>query len=86
MIVYQQIGIDDFKTAFPLVANPYNADAPWAGCQFAATGDELAYVMAADPLTIWSVLDGDQIVSGYQADALGYLVSSVGTNVALLIS
>jgi len=47
------------------------------GCFFETYGEQLDIVIAADPLCIWTILDSDDVVSGYHvANRAGYLIST----------
>ncbi|HVX16315.1 MAG TPA: hypothetical protein VHC22_34330 [Pirellulales bacterium] len=76
---------DEFDAAYPLVANHLNPNASWGfgdgpGCLFETYGEELAFVLRQDPLTIWTLVDGDDgnqyVISGYHlVNRVGYLIS-----------
>lgn len=78
---------DEFDDTYPLVPNHLNHNASWAygdgpGCLFETYGEELDFVRAQDPATIWTLVDGsngDQYLhSGYHlVDRIGYLLSTV---------
>jgi hypothetical protein len=78
---------DDFDRQYPLRANHLDPDATWAfddgpGCLFGLSREELQFVMAQDPKTVWTLIDGDDglswLVSGvHHVNRVGYLVSTV---------
>ncbi len=78
---------DAFGATYPLVPNHLNPSAGWAtgeasGCLFETYGQELGFVRAQDPRTIWTLLDGDDgdlyLASGYHfVNRIGYLLSTV---------
>jgi hypothetical protein len=82
-----ELSEDSFDATYPLVTNHINLNASWAcgegtGCLFETYGEELDFVRAQDPLTIWTLLDGDDgdlyLASGYHiVNRIGYLVSTV---------
>jgi hypothetical protein len=77
---------DEFDAQYPLHRNHLNPNATWGfaddgGCLFETYGEELRFVLAQDPSTIWTFLDGDDgqyVVSGYHlVNRIGYLVSTI---------
>ncbi len=82
-----QLTEDEFDTKYPLVRNHIDPNASWSdnegpGCLFETYGEEVEFVRQQDPLTIWTVIDGDDddmyITSGYHfVNRLGYLISTV---------
>jgi hypothetical protein len=78
---------EEFDDRFPLLINHLNPNASWGtgnegGCLFETYGDELEFVRGQDPLTIWTLVDGDHrdqyLLSGFHfVNRIGYLVSSV---------
>jgi hypothetical protein len=65
---------DEFDASYPLRINHLNPSASWAfgegpGCLFETYGAELDFVKKQDPLTIWTLVDGDDddmyVQSGY---------------------
>ena len=57
---------DEFDASYPLVTNHINPNASWAfgdgpGCLFETYGEELDFVRAQDPRTIWTLVDGDDV-------------------------
>ena len=82
-----QITEDEFDTKYPLITNHINPNASWAfgegpGCLFETYGEELDFVRAQDPRTIWTLVDGDDgnqhVISGYHlVNRIGYLISTI---------
>jgi len=82
-----EIDEDAFDASYPLRTNHLNPNASWAygdgpGCLFETYGDELAFVRQQDPLTVWTLFDGDDgdqyLVSGFHyVNRIGYLISTV---------
>ena len=82
-----QLTEDEFDNRYPLVRNHLDANASWSdnegpGCLFETYGEEVEFVRQQDPLTIWTVIDGDDddtyITSGYHfVNRIGYLISTV---------
>lgn len=78
---------DEFDDRFKLVPNHLNPNASWSygdgpGCLFETYGEELAFVRQQDPLTVWTLVDGDDgdmyVVSGFHfVNRIGYLISTV---------
>ena len=78
---------DEFDAQYPLITNHINPNASWAfgdgpGCLFETYGEELDFVRAQDPRTIWTLVDGDDdnqyVISGYHfVNRIGYLVSTI---------
>ena len=78
---------DEFDDRYPLVQNHLNPNASWAfgdgpGCLFETYGDEFAFVRQQDPLTVWTLVDGDDgdmyVISGFHfVNRIGYLISTV---------
>ena len=78
---------DEFDAQYPLVTNHINPNASWVfgdgpGCLFETYGEELTFVRSQDPLTIWTLVDGDDgnqyVLSGYHfVNRIGYLVSTI---------
>ncbi|HVX13825.1 MAG TPA: hypothetical protein VHC22_21765 [Pirellulales bacterium] len=91
---------DEFDAAYPLVTNHLNPNATWAfgdgpGCLFETYGDELAFVLRQQPLTVWTLVDGDDgnqyVISGYHlVNRIGYLISKApfpeDTDIEVLIA
>ena len=77
---------DEFDARYTLVPNHLDLNASWTygdghGCLFETYGEELDFVRAQDPQTIWTLVDGsngDQYLhSGYHlVDRIGYLIST----------
>jgi hypothetical protein len=79
-----ELTLEEFEERFPRVANPHpDAEPTWEdddgnGCWFETFGDQLEFVKKQNPLTIWTVLDDDSVVSGFHvANRSGYLISKV---------
>lgn len=82
-----QMTEDEFDEQYPLVSNHLNPNASWAfgdgpGCLFETYGAELDFVRSQNPLTIWTLVDGDDnsqyVISGYHlVNRIGYLISTV---------
>lgn len=82
-----ELSEDEFDELFPMVRNHLNPTASWAfgdgsGCLFETYGDELEFVKRQDPLTVWTLVDGDDgdlyVISGpHFVNRIGYLVSTV---------
>jgi hypothetical protein len=77
-----ELTMEEFEERFPLVANPFeDADPIWQdddgnGCWFETYGEQLEFVTKQNPLNVWTVMDDDQIQSGFHvANRSGYLVS-----------
>ena len=79
---------DEFDASYPLVTNHINPNASWAfgdepGCLFETYGEELDFVRAHDPRTIWTLVDGadddnQYVLSGYHlVNRIGYLISTI---------
>ena len=78
---------DEFDDRYQLVPNHINRSAGWAigeagGCLFETHGEEFAFVRRQDPLTVWTLVDGDDgdmyLVSGLHfVNRVGYLLSTV---------
>lgn len=78
---------DEFDDRFKLVPNHINRNATWAfgdgpGCLFETYGDEFAFVRQQDPLTVWTLVDGDDgdmyVLNGlHLVNRIGYLISTV---------
>lgn len=78
---------DEFDDRFPLVANHLNPTASWCvneqgGCLFETYGEELEFVRNQNPLTVWTLVDGDDgdqyLLSGFHfVNRIGYLISRV---------
>jgi hypothetical protein len=78
---------DEFDVRYPLVVNHINLNASWGfgdgpGCLFETYGEELAFVRSQNPLTIWTIVDGDDgnqyVLSGYHlVNRIGYLISTI---------
>ena len=78
---------DEFDDTYPLVANHIDPNASWSpangpGCLFETYGEELDFVRAQNPRTIWTLVDGDDdnqhVISGYHlVNRIGYLISTV---------
>ena len=76
---------DEFDARYTLVPNHLDFNASWAygdgpGCLFETYGEELDFVRAQDPRTIWTLMQGDDdvdyLVSGYHlVNRIGYLIS-----------
>jgi hypothetical protein len=77
---------DEFDNRYQLVQNHLNPNASWAfgngpGCLFETYGEELALVRQQDPLTVWTLVDGDDgdqyLISGYHlVNRIGYLITT----------
>tara|TARA_R110002072_G_scaffold303121_1_gene494591 strand:+ start:123352 stop:123699 length:348 start_codon:yes stop_codon:yes gene_type:complete len=77
---------EQFEARFPLIRNHLNPTACWDsgdgyGCLFDNTGPELDFIQQADPLTVWTVVDGEDgdlyVLSGrHFVNRIGYLVST----------
>ena len=82
-----ELSEDEFDELFPLVQNHLYPTASWAfgdgpGCLFETYGEERAFVMRQDPLTVWTLVDGDDgdlyVISGpHFVNRIGYFVSAV---------
>ena len=82
-----QLTEDEFDAKYPLLTNHLDPNASWSfgdgpGCLFATFGEELDFVRSQNPLTIWTLVDGDDgnqhVVSGYHlVNRIGYLISMV---------
>jgi hypothetical protein len=82
-----EITEDEFDERFPLLTNHLNPNASWGtgnegGCLFETYGEELEFVRRQDPLTVWTLVDGDvgdqYLVSGFHfVNRIGYLISSI---------
>ena len=75
---------DQFAEQYPLRTNHLNPHAAWedehGGCLFETYGEELAFVRQQDPLTVWTLIDGDDgdlyLLSGFHCvNRIGYLLS-----------
>lgn len=76
---------DEFEQQYILLTNNLNPTAGWGygdsnGCLFETYGQELAFVTAADPNRVWTLVDGDDgdmyLVSGLHfVNRVGYLIS-----------
>ena len=82
-----ELSEDEFDDLFPLVQNHLNPTASWAfddgpGCLFETYGEELEFVKRQDPLTVWTLVDGEDgdlyVISGpHFVNRIGYLVSTI---------
>jgi len=82
-----EIDEDTFDALYPLRPNHLNPNASWGysdgpGCLFETYGQELEFVRQQDPLTVWTLVDGDDgdqyLVSGIHfVNRIGYLISTV---------
>jgi hypothetical protein len=82
-----ELSEDQFDELFPLVQDHLNPTSSWAfgddpGCLFETYGEELEFVKRQDPLTVWTLVDGDDgdlyVISGpHFVNRIGYLVSTV---------
>ncbi len=82
-----EITEDEFDARFPLLTNHLNPNASWGsgkegGCLFETYGEELEFVRQQNPLTVWTLVDGDgddqYLVSGFHfVNRIGYLISTV---------
>lgn len=82
-----QLSEDEFDNQYPLVRNHIDPNASWSdnegpGCLFETYGEEVEFVRQQNPLTIWTIIDGDDddmyITSGYHfVNRIGYLISTV---------
>jgi hypothetical protein len=77
---------DTFAALFRPRPNHLNPHAGWAydggpGCLFETFGEELEFVRGQDPLTVWTLVDGDDgqyVISGVHfVNRIGYLVCAV---------
>ncbi len=78
---------DEFEDRYKLVPNHINRNASWTygdgpGCLFETYGAELAFVRQQDPLTVWTLVDGDDgdmyVISGFHfVNRIGFLISTV---------
>jgi len=78
---------DEFDRRYSLLVNHLDPHATWAfgdgpGRLFGLSGPEIEFVMAQDPRTVWTLIDGDNgdpwLVSGlHLVNRVGYLVSAV---------
>ena len=85
--IITELSEDEFDQLFPLVSNHLNPTASWTyddgrGCLFETFGEELEFVKRQDPLTIWTLVDGDDgdmyVLSGaHFVNRIGYLVSTL---------
>ncbi len=83
--IFTELSEDEFDELYPLVANHLNPTAGWTyedgrGCLFETFGEELEFVKRQNPLTIWTLLDGDDgdmyVLSGpHFVNRIGYLIS-----------
>ena len=94
-----EITAQEFEDQYPVITNHLDDNASWAygdgpGCLFETYGEELDFVRAQDPQTIWTLVDGsngDQYLhSGYHlVDRIGYVISTIpvpdGTEVQVRI-
>ena len=77
----------EFDAQYPLITNHLRPHTSWAfvggpGCLFEPYGEELAFVLAQDPRTLWTLVDGDDddqhLLSGYHlVNRVGYLISTI---------
>ena len=82
-----EITAQEFEDQYPVITNHLDDNASWAlddqpGCMFETFGEELEFVRAQDPRTIWTLMQGDDDVdylhSGYHlVNRIGYLISTV---------
>lgn len=82
-----ELSEDEFDRLYPLVPNHLNPNASWAfgdgpGCLFETYGEELDFVRSQDPLTVWTLVDGDDgdmyLISGpHFVNRVGYLISTI---------
>jgi hypothetical protein len=82
-----QMTEDEFDAKYPLITNHIDPNASWAfgdgpGCLFETYGEELDFVLAQNPCTIWTLVDGDDgnqyVISVYHlVNRIGYLISTV---------
>jgi hypothetical protein len=78
---------DEFDRQYTLRSNHLNPNASWAlgegpGCLFETYGEELEFVRRQDPLTVWTLVDGDNgaivLISGmHLVNRIGYLLSTI---------
>jgi hypothetical protein len=70
----------DFQEKYTLMINHLDENAACDGTMFETFGEELAYVMAQDPDTVWTLTQGDGdaswVTHGYHlVNRLGYFVT-----------
>ena len=85
--IQRQLSEDEFMDRYPLVFNHLDPTASWAcdnepGCLFETFGEELEFVRCQHPLTVWTLVDGDDddlyVLSGLHfCNRIGYFVSTV---------
>ncbi|WP_437186765.1 hypothetical protein SH668x_000120 [Planctomicrobium sp. SH668] len=78
---------DEFDARYPLIENHLNPYATWAfvagrGCLFETHGEEFEFVRQQNPVTVWTLVDGDNgdwyLLSGlHYVNRVGYLISRV---------
>jgi hypothetical protein len=78
---------DQFDATYTLVTNHLNPHATWMlgdgpGCLFETYGEEIAFVRQQNPLTVWTLVDGDDgnqyVLNGcHLVNRVGYLISSI---------
>lgn len=86
---------DQFESRFPLIRNHLNPTACWDagdgyGCLFDTTGPELDFIQQSNPLTVWTVVDGEDgdlyVISGcHFVNRIGYLVSATAVDAGVQI-
>jgi len=63
------------------IKNPLDSNASFDGCMFETYGEELEFVCAQQPLTIWTLVDcdgKDRIAEGFHyVNRLGYFITEV---------
>jgi len=79
-----QLTWEEFEEKYQPITNHLVKDAPYDGFMFETYGEELEFVKQADPLTIWTVMEGDEdlfVGNGWHfVNRFGYILTKIPFN------